>query len=930
MSSLTYRPDVDGLRAIAVLAVLVFHAWPEALPGGFVGVDVFFVLSGYLISGIIYKGCRQGTFTFGDFYARRIRRIFPSLVAMLGLCLAYGWLVLFPSEWRQLGSHAAWGGVFLQNVAFWLESGYFDTSAALKPLLHLWSLAVEEQVYLVFPPVVLLAWRFRWPMLPVLVVLLAASLVACIVTTGSDQSAAFFLTPFRAWEFLAGSILAWVHDRRGVPAVRSWRGEASSWLGLALLGGGLAWISEGAGFPGWRAAIPVAGTTLVLAAGPHATANRWLLSLKPLVWVGLISYPLYLFHWPLLSFLHILKGPKPDGGLVWGAVALSFVLAAAAYYGLEKPIRPSRWKGTVPALLAAFLAIGAAGLGIANGSIPSKPLTGEARLVDQAIAEGEAAWNRYREGFRARFIEGITVARAGGTDRTTLFLGDSTVMMLAPRIRRLVEDEGDGSRGALIVASGGVCPIPGVSHPAKPAQAHLMPVFEDELAADPSIDRVVIGGLWKWFVSPESAFTIGSDPFHGDRRRAAALASLGELIGRLGRSGKRVFVVLSLPYGPELDPRTMYARNLLGGGTLQPVPVAISDAQPGWQAISDDLAAIAAANGAETIDPIPALFRDGIAVAIDEDGPVRSDHLHFRVGFSRDHATYIDRTVSDAPTGAPAPGEEPARPEWRIRCHAGSEAALSTADDGSMRVEIRKRPGEVPWHVQLVGPPVAVEADARYTVSFRARSDAARTVNVLAVEGPPGSAPLGLAREVGLDNEWRDFRFDFVATKTDAAALARFNLGTADASVEFADVEFGPQRWWLRKPAEHPAALASVAGRPGAVRVAIGEGLEPRKAWSLRLHGPPFAVEEGRHFVVSFRARADAPRSIVAKVGLARPPWSSLGFYKVLELTPEWQDFAFRVTPDATVADAQLEFMLGADVAAVEVESVRVGSMTGR
>ena len=167
MTTIKYRADIDGLRAVAVLAVIAFHACPAYLPGGFVGVDMFFVISGYLISGIIYKAQREGTFSYADFYARRVRRIFPALLAAVALCLGYGWLVLLPTEYEQLGGHVAAGTVFLQNVAFWNESGYFDTSASLKPLLHLWSLAVEEQIYLVFPPLVLFALWMRWPMVPV-------------------------------------------------------------------------------------------------------------------------------------------------------------------------------------------------------------------------------------------------------------------------------------------------------------------------------------------------------------------------------------------------------------------------------------------------------------------------------------------------------------------------------------------------------------------------------------------------------------------------------------------------------------------------------------------------------------------------------------------------------------------------------------------
>lgn len=936
MSRLTYRSDIDGLRAIAVLAVVVFHAWPEWLPGGFVGVDVFFVLSGYLISGIIFKGCRTGTFTFGDFYARRVRRIFPSLVAMLALCLAYGWLVLLPAEFRQLGGHAAWGSVFLQNVAFWLESGYFDTSASLKPLLHLWSLAVEEQVYLVFPPVVLLAWRFRWPMLPLLATLFVGSLVACLVATRTAPSAAFFLTPFRTWEFLAGSILAWMHDRHGSPAARSWRVEAASWCGLGLLAFGLAWIGEGAGFPGWRAAIPVAGTTLMLAAGPAATPNRWLLSLKPLVWIGLISYPLYLFHWPLLSFLHILKGPKPDAGLVWGAVALSVALAAAAYYGLEKPIRPSRWKGTVPALLAAFVALGAIGLGVACGVIPPKPATGDAKLVEQAVAEwppvGE---NLFYQGFRAQGVDGITRATIGGSGPRTIFLGDSNMYMYAPRIRSLLEPGGDGGRGAVFITIGGGCPIPGATRADLPNASRLIPVFERELEDRPDIDRVVIAACWPHYLADRATRTsIDGVPLGTPEGRSRALRGLKDLIRNCREAGKEVTVVLPIPIGEPLDPRRMVRRNLIGRRTLEESVLTV-DAflarHGGW---ISELEAAARDGGAEIIDPLPAFSRDGLCLAWNDEGPIRSEAYHLRVRFARDHVRFLDHTVAETPAAHPTRTTDdgndrrsrvtPPRPTWNLGTVGDAEATISNAPDGSLRVEIQSRSDGPAWHVQLVGGPVSVVKGSRSTVSFRARSDAPRPITVLAVEGPPGSAPIGLARDAELDQEWQSFRFDFAATKDDPAARLRFNLNASDAAVELADIEFVPQRWYLRAREDARAALAGVAGEPGTVRVTIDGTTDPKTPWTIRLHGPPFAVEEGQAFLVRFRARSDSPRTMVAKAGLSREPWSSVGLYTVVALSPDWREHEFRFQATATVADAHLEFMLGADRAAVEIGPAEV------
>jgi len=504
------------------------------------------------------------------------------------------------------------------------------------------------------------------------------------------------------------------------------------------------------------------------------------------------------------------------------------------------------------------------------------------------------------------------------------------VMMLGPRIRRVIEDAGDGSRGAVIVAGGGTCAIPGVSNPTRPGQDQLMAVFEDELKADPSIDRVVIGGHWSPYFAATGGCSIGTDPLGFEPGRTAALAALGDLIRRLSSSGKKVFVVLPVPFGPEFDPRRMRVRDLLGGGTVRLSAYTLSDHRSRSGSIRADLARIASESGAETLDPAPTLIQDGIGLTIDDEGPTCLDQLHFRPAFSRNHATYVDRTLVDVPAagveGRPTASRD--RAEWRLLTHAGAEATLSTAEGGPMRIEIQTRSGETGGDVQLVGEPLAVETGARYTISFRVRSDAPRTIAVLAVAEPPESGPVGLAREIEVSTEWRDVRLDFVATKSDSAARVRFNLGADDAAVEFADVDVGTQRWYLRAPGNSGAALGLVSGRPGAVRVTIDGATDPKKPWIFRLHGPPFAVEEGEELVVSFRARADAPRSIVAKVSAARQPGTSLGFYKVVELSPDWDDFVFRFTPNATIAEAQLDLMLGADATAVEFESVRVRSVS--
>src|SRR3954470_22542352 len=249
-STHAYRPDVDGLRAVAVLAVLAFHAFPGAAPGGFTGVDVFFVISGFLISGIILAGLEKGTFTFADFYRRRVRRIFPALVLVLAASLGIGWCVLLPDEFRQLGKHIAAGAGFVSNLALWRESGYFATSAALKPLLHLWSLGVEEQFSLAWP-LLLFLFRGRPRQMGWMIAAVAlASFAVNIFLTAKRPDAAFYLPVSRFWELMVGSALAyWFFYKKSFPASATLRNSAAT-AGAILIGISLVILNEAKAFPG--------------------------------------------------------------------------------------------------------------------------------------------------------------------------------------------------------------------------------------------------------------------------------------------------------------------------------------------------------------------------------------------------------------------------------------------------------------------------------------------------------------------------------------------------------------------------------------------------------------------------------------------------------------------------------------------------------
>ena len=379
-----YRPDIDGIRAIAVLAVVAFHAFPSWVNGGFIGVDVFFVISGYLISTIIFENLDRGTFSASEFYARRIKRIFPALILVLVACLIFGWFALLADEVQQLGKHIAAGAGFISNIVFWNEAGYFDNAADTKPLLHLWSLGIEEQFYIVWPFLLWISWKRKFNLLTITILVTVISFFLNIKGIRQDAVATFYSPQTRFWELLSGSLLAWLtlykknefviikNKIEGFLASIACREKQSadgkilsnalSFVGLSLLVYGFWRISKESSFPGKWALVPVLGTLLLLMGGSKAWINRTILSNKIAVWFGLISFPLYLWHWPLLSFVRIVESEVPSLNIRIVAVVLSILLAWLTYKLIERPIRFGKHGSlTVATLSGLAIVIGVTG-----------------------------------------------------------------------------------------------------------------------------------------------------------------------------------------------------------------------------------------------------------------------------------------------------------------------------------------------------------------------------------------------------------------------------------------------------------------------------------------------------------------------------------------------------------------------------------------
>jgi peptidoglycan/LPS O-acetylase OafA/YrhL len=345
----TYRSDIDGLRAVAVLAVLAFHALPQVLPGGFVGVDIFFVISGYLISSILYSNLANQQFSLLDFYSRRIRRIFPALITIFIASFAMAWYFFYADEFINLGRHMISSAAFIQNWMLASESGYFDTSAEIKPFLHLWSLGVEEQFYIIWPLLLWGAWKLRLSLLKLTLICLLASFAWNIYELYFAQSTiAFYLPQVRFWELLIGAVLAYIHlnsdsfsgSSRYISVLGLANENVRSIVGATLLLLSFFFINSQIVFPGFWAALPALGAVLLISAGPNAILNRSVLSNKAAVWFGKISYPLYLWHWVLLAYLRILE-PDLFAKVKFRLLALLLTVALSwlTYRFIEKPLR---------------------------------------------------------------------------------------------------------------------------------------------------------------------------------------------------------------------------------------------------------------------------------------------------------------------------------------------------------------------------------------------------------------------------------------------------------------------------------------------------------------------------------------------------------------------------------------------------------------
>ncbi|MDR2694913.1 MAG: acyltransferase [Deltaproteobacteria bacterium] len=643
-----YRPDIDGLRALAVLSVVVYHAFPAVLQGGFIGVDVFFVISGYLISGIILNDLQQGTFSLRNFYSRRIRRIFPALIIVLAAVLIFGWFALFPAEYRSLGEHVFGGAVFISNFLLWHEAGYFDAVAKSKPLLHLWSLGIEEQFYIFFPLFLWYCAKKRFRAGRIIAALCALSFLLNVFCM-HDLSMIFYSPYTRIWELLAGAALRMAmrqppaggrflkpnapadvatvgqeggHDGRGL-------GLVPALSGIILLGLAFLLVREGEPYPGWKALLPVFGTMLLIAAGPLNPVNKHLLANRLAVFTGLVSYPFYLWHWSLISCAYIINGGLgPDTWLLRiELVAASFILAVLTYFLVEKPIRFSAWarSGKIIALVTGMVMIGATGLSVClRDGLPDREHLKESAAIARQLEKlelGDKAGIAYT-GMKKGTL-GYYRYTDVGADETVALIGDSHALAAYWGIAELGRELGYNT-----VVLGRTVPA-GDQWVQTPA-AQIAAVFE-LLKKKHDIRKVFICVRGMIYITgtryfPEKVSPAGEeDEERSSEGYNAFKESLQAYVDTLREYGKDVFLIAEIPELPD-TPRDYISRPLKTAKNKAFPTVHKADVLKRQEQYLRLLSEI---RNATVIDTIGPMCPDGACLVFTENGlPLYSDDNH--------------------------------------------------------------------------------------------------------------------------------------------------------------------------------------------------------------------------------------------------------------------------------------------------------------
>ena len=643
-----YRPEIDGLRALAVTAVILFHAH-LLLPGGFVGVDVFFVISGYLIASLLARDLDRGTFRISTFWERRVRRIFPASVLVVLCTLLVGGALCMPERYVLLARSAIAHALMSANIYFCQTLGYFDGRGETAPLLHMWSLAVEEQFYLVFP--LLLAWLWPLGRRRVLIVLACVALVSLGMSVGGAsvaRTASFFLLPARAWEMLLGAILA-VRQPQGDEGAGP--GVGRSLIGWAGLGGiftACLWYSAATPYPGWQALVPCVGTVMFLWSqerGPVGSGR--LLARQPVRLAGQMSFSLYLWHWPIMAFIREVGGNEGRRAMV-AAIFVTAGLSILSWCFVEEPFRRGFRGQRTSRIIAAgagmsltIIAVSAAiiALGGWPGRLP--PLTNR-----YAVAEVDPQRKSplIPEDFRTDDdLPRIGAARADGTARTIVLWGDSHAGVVCPVLHRLAVDRGLSIPAAVM---SGVTPIPGAWKPDR--DARLPKLVDNVFAAIEKLRPSEVVWVGRWSAHFSGLVDGGSGTSVDVARRGIA-----RTIARLRAAGvEQIWIGLEVPCQSLTPPQVALRQWHLNADPLS-YGVSRRSYTEQQQLVWEVFAALQGEPGVQFLDLAePCFTSDGIASVESEDGPLYLDQDHLSdLGAERFLRPMLEATIfGDDPT----------------------------------------------------------------------------------------------------------------------------------------------------------------------------------------------------------------------------------------------------------------------------------------
>ena len=572
--ALGYRPEIDGLRTLAVLPVILFHAGFQAFAGGFVGVDVFFVISGYLITSIIVSEMQAGSFSVVNFYERRARRILPSLFVVMLTCLPLAWLWLNPLDFKFFAKSLIAVPTFSSNILFWRESGYFDVVSELKPLLHTWTLAVEEQYYLFFPLLLMAAWRLgRTWVLTLLAIIALASLALAQHGADSQSSAAFYLLSSRAWELLTGSFIAFYFNWRprhahGAGALK----QFATLLGVALIGYGIFAFDSTTPFPGWHALVPTLGAALIILFANADTLVGKVLSTRPFVLIGLISYSAYLWHQPIFAFARDGNLLEPSPAAMLGLAGLSLVLAWLNWRFVEQFFRRksaiNRRQVFTAGALGSLLFIGLGLAGYANNGFANRfdvtPQALESFTYTQIRVPCDTHYNG--DGWSIDFCR-FGAARADVTPDVAVF-GDSHAEVLLPAF-----DASAKALGKTVVHIGlaGCPPLLGIDVARGNYEPGVCPALaqrEYNYVKANGIKKVILISRWTLYTEGDYNKPLKANYFlvsaaHNeltrDTSRQLFEQGLAQTVAAYRALGTQLIIVEQVPQ-QQVDPKNLYYR----------------------------------------------------------------------------------------------------------------------------------------------------------------------------------------------------------------------------------------------------------------------------------------------------------------------------------------------------------------------------------